>query len=195
MTGPGCAIKCNLIGTHAHTLRRFSLFLQQALSLRTRRHICRRGVALAGTQQLRSQDPMSVHAPCTEGVTRSEGDEGANGDGKVRAGTGTGSRAGTGMETITVIGMGTGAATGTGREREWGWRRENERKTGTGTGAKTKRIVVAETGAKTKTRTVAETGNRTEAGTETGAETGKGTIMEREGGRRRAPVSATSTKK
>ena len=49
-----------------------------------------------GTQQLRSQGPVYVHAHCTERVTESEGREGANG---VMAGsnTGTGSRAGMGL--------------------------------------------------------------------------------------------------
>ena len=38
-------------------------------------------MALAGTQQLRSQGPVSVNAHCTEGVTGPEGREGANGVG------------------------------------------------------------------------------------------------------------------
>ena len=90
---------CNLINTHTHTLthtlqresqhlakgpevarlrRRFSFALQQALSFHTRRHLCIQGVALASTRQLRSQGPVSVHAHPTEGVTGSEGREGAN---------------------------------------------------------------------------------------------------------------------
>ena len=55
-------------------------FLQQALSFGTR-HLCRQGVALVSTRQLHSQGPMSVHAHCTEELTRSEGREGANAGG------------------------------------------------------------------------------------------------------------------
>ena len=65
----------------AHLRRRFSFVLQQALSFRTRNHLCRQGVALASTRQLRSQGPVSVHAHHTEGVTESKGREGANGGG------------------------------------------------------------------------------------------------------------------
>ena len=73
----------------------------QALSFRTHHHLCRHGVALAGTLQLRSQGLVSVHAHRTEGVTGSEGREeengvggrivvgGQNGDGN-RVGVGTG---------------------------------------------------------------------------------------------------------
>ena len=60
---------------------RFSYALQQALSLRTRRPLCRQGAVLVGTRQLRSQGPVSLYTHCTEGVTRSEGREGASGDG------------------------------------------------------------------------------------------------------------------
>ena len=44
----------------------------QALSFRSRHHLCRQGVALAGTRQLRSQGPVPVHAHRTEGGTGSE---------------------------------------------------------------------------------------------------------------------------
>ena len=50
MTGPDCAVMCNLINTHTHThthTRRFFFVLQQALSFRTRHHLCRQGMALA----------------------------------------------------------------------------------------------------------------------------------------------------
>ena len=53
----------------------------QALSFRTRHHLCRQGVALAGTRQLHSQGSVSVHAHRTERVTGSEGQEAANGGG------------------------------------------------------------------------------------------------------------------
>ena len=45
---------------------------KQALSFRMRHHLCRQGVALAGTQQLCSQCPVSVHAHRTEVITESE---------------------------------------------------------------------------------------------------------------------------
>ena len=44
----------------ARLWRRFSFALQQALSFRTRHHLCRQGVPLASTQQLRAQGPVSV---------------------------------------------------------------------------------------------------------------------------------------
>ena len=65
----------------ARLRRRFSFVLQQALSFRTRHHLCRQGVALASTRQPHSQGPVSVQAHRTEGVTGSEGREGANGGG------------------------------------------------------------------------------------------------------------------
>ena len=52
------------------------LYFTAGTSFRTRHHLCRQGVALAGTFQLPWQDPVSVHADRTEGVTRSEGLEG-----------------------------------------------------------------------------------------------------------------------
>ena len=72
----------------ARLRRRFSV-LQQALLIRTRYHLCKQGVALPGTRQLRSQGPVSVHAHRTEGVTESRGREGAN-----RVGGGIGIRDG-----------------------------------------------------------------------------------------------------
>ena len=56
--------------------RRFSFVLQQARLFRTRHHICGQEVALAGTRQLRSQRPVSVHAHRTGEVTGSEEREG-----------------------------------------------------------------------------------------------------------------------
>ena len=53
----------------ARLRRRFSFVLQQALSFRTRYHLCRQRVALASTRQLRSQGPASVQAHRTGGVT------------------------------------------------------------------------------------------------------------------------------
>ena len=95
-------------GTKVARLRRRSSFvLQQALSFRPRHHLYRQGVALASTQQLRSQGPVSVHAHRTDGVTESEGREGANG---VGGGTGVGG----GNED------GDGDGSEWGRERGWG---------------------------------------------------------------------------
>ena len=47
--------------------RRFSFVLQQALSFRTRHHLCRQGVALASTRRPHSQGPASVQAHRTGG--------------------------------------------------------------------------------------------------------------------------------
>ena len=69
-------------GTEVARLRRlFSFVLLQALSFRTRHHLCRQGVALASTRRPHSQGPASVQAHRTGGVTGSEGQEGANGVG------------------------------------------------------------------------------------------------------------------
>ena len=56
--------------------------------------------ALAGTRQLRSQGPVSVHAHCTEEITESEGQEGASGvGGRDRDVNGGGDRDGAGTGT------------------------------------------------------------------------------------------------
>ena len=79
MTGPDCAVMCNLINTHTHT------------------HTHRGGGVLASTRQLRSQGPVSVQAHRTEGVTGSEGQEGANGvRGGIEVGGGNGDGSGNG---------------------------------------------------------------------------------------------------
>ena len=73
-------------------ITRFCCGRDRALSFRTRHHLCRQGVALAGTQQLRSKGAVSVHAHRTEGVTESEAREGANGIGggiRIEGGNGT----------------------------------------------------------------------------------------------------------
>ena len=72
----------------------------QALSFRMRHHLCRRGVALTGTRQLRSQGPVSVHAHRTERVTGFEGREGTNG-------VGGGIEVGGGNTDGNVVGAGT----------------------------------------------------------------------------------------
>ena len=92
----------------ARRRRRFSFVLQQAVLFRMRYHLCRQGVALAGTQQLHSQGPVSVHARCTEGVTRSDGRGGARNGNGVEDGNGEGNGdvdgdgagTGTGVETF-----------------------------------------------------------------------------------------------
>ena len=100
---------------------RSSFVLQQALSFRTRDHLCRQGVALASTRQLRSQGPVSVHAHRTEGVTGSEGREGAN-------------VGGIGVGDVTGDGNGSRAGTRTGVEANEGAQHGNEDKDGDGNG-------------------------------------------------------------
>ena len=97
-------------GTEVACLRRrFSFVLQQALSFRTRRHLCRQGVALVSTRQPRSQVPASVQAHRTGRVTGSEGQEGANG---VGGGIGVGGGNGDGNGDVNGHGDGEGAGTG-----------------------------------------------------------------------------------
>ena len=102
----------------------------RALAFRTRHHFFRQGVALAGTRQLRSQGPVSVHAHRTEGVTESEGREGANG---VGGGNGdvNGDRDGGGAETRTGVEANEGRQDGNGDGRRDG------RRDGPGTGTVT----------------------------------------------------------
>ena len=99
-------------GTEVVRLRwRFSFVLQQALSFRTRHHLCRQGVALASTRQPHSQGPASVQAHRIGGVTEFEGQEGANG---VGGGIGVEGRNGDGNGDVNGHGDGDGAGTGTG---------------------------------------------------------------------------------
>ena len=96
----------------ARLRRRFSFVLQQALSFRTRHHLCRQGVALASTRQPHSQGPASIQAHRTGGgVTGSEGQEGANG---VGGGIGVGGENGDGNDDVNGHGDGDGTGTGTG---------------------------------------------------------------------------------
>ena len=100
----------------ARLRRRFSFILQQALSFRTRHHLCRQGVALASTRQPRSHGPTSVQAHRTGRVTGSKEQEGANGVGDgIRVGGGNGD----GNGDVNGHGDGDRAGTGTG-ERAWG---------------------------------------------------------------------------
>ena len=115
----------------ARLRRRFSFVLQQALSFRTCHHLCRQGVALANTRQLRSQGPVSIHAHRTEGVTGSGGREETNGVGdRTGVGGGNGDGNGVGGGNRDVNGYGDGDGTGA----RTGWRRTKKRKMGTGTG-------------------------------------------------------------
>ena len=97
----------------ARLQRRFSFVLQQALSFRTRHHLCRQGVALVSTRRHHSQGPASVQAHRTRGVTDSEGQEGANGVGD---GTRVGGGNGDGNGDVNGHGDGDGEGAGTGAE-------------------------------------------------------------------------------
>ena len=157
-------------GTEVTRLRgRFSFVSQQALSFRTRHHLCRQGVVLASTRQPHSQGPASVQANRTGGVTGPEGQGGANGVGGGNGdGNGDGAGTGTGMEVNKGAqdgnGDGSGDGTGTGRGRGWG--PVDEHRIGTGTEAGT------------EARTVAEMGTGT-AITGTGTRIGSGRAEER----------------
>ena len=105
-------------GTEVARLRqRFCFVLQQAFSFRTRHHLCRQGLALAGTRQLCLEGPVFVHARRTEGVTGSDRWEGANGGGiGGGGGNGDGNRIGGGNGDVNGNGDGAGTGTGTGVE-------------------------------------------------------------------------------
>ena len=118
----------------ARLRRRFSFVLQQALSFRTRHHLCKQGVALASTRQPRSQGPASVRAHRTGGVTGSEGQEEANG---VGGGIGVGGGNGDGNGDVNGHGDGDGAGTGTGVEVNEGAQDRNGDGSGDGAGAGT----------------------------------------------------------
>ena len=115
----------------ARLQRRFSFVLQQALSFRTRHHLCRQGVALASTRRPHSQGPASVQAHRTGGVTGSEGQEGANG---VGGGIGVGSGNGDGNGDVDGQGDGDGAGAGTGVEANEGAQDGNGDGSGDGSG-------------------------------------------------------------
>ena len=126
----------------ARLRRRFSFVLQQALSFRTRHHLCKQGVALASTRQPHAQGPASVQAHRTGGVTGSEGQEGANG---VGGGIGVGGGNGDGNGDVNGQGDGGRAGAGTGVEVSEGAQdgsgdgSGDEAGTGTGTGVGTRR--------------------------------------------------------
>ena len=116
---------------------------------------------------------MSVHAHRTEGVTGSEGREGANGVGVgigVRGGNGDGNgdvngdgdRAGTGTATGVEANKGTkdGSGDGRGDGRERGWRPGDGNRMGTGAGTETRAVAEVVTGA----RMIMGTGTRIGSG-------------------------------
>ena len=132
----------------AHLRRRFSFVLQQALSFRTRHHLCKQGMALASTRHPHSQGPVSIQAHHTGGVTGSEGQEGAYGvGGGIGVGGGNGDGNGVGGGNAEVNGHGdgdgAGAGTGTGVEVNEGAQDGNGDGSGdgagTGTGVETRR--------------------------------------------------------
>ena len=134
-------------GTEVAPLRRrFSFVLQQALSFRTRHHLCRQGVALASTRRPHSQGPASVQAPRTGagGVIGSVGQEEANG---VGGGMGVGGGNGDGNGDVDSQVDGDGAGAGTGVETNEGAQDGNGdgsgdgAETGTGTGVGTRRRI------------------------------------------------------
>ena len=115
----------------ARLRRRFSFVLQQALSFRTRHHLCRQGVALASTRRPHSQGPASVQAHGTGGITGSEGQEGANG---VGGGIEVGGGNGDGNGDVDGQGDGDGAGAGTGVEANEGAQDGNGDGSGDGSG-------------------------------------------------------------
>ena len=149
----------------ARLRRRFSFVLQQALSFRTRHHLCRQGVALASTRQPHSQGPASVQAHRTRGVTGSEEQEGANG---VGGGIGVGGGNGDGYGDVDGHGDGDKAGTGTGVEVNEGAQDGNG--DGSGDGAETG----PGTGVGTRRRTPDGNGNGNGDGSEDSSGDGNG---------------------
>ena len=123
----------------ARLRRRFSFVLQQALSFRTRHHLCGQGVALASTRRPHSQGPASVQAHRTGGVTGFEGQERANG---VGGGIGVGGENGDGNG--DVDGQGDEAGAGTRVEANEG--AQDGGGDGAGTGVGTRRRTQDENG-------------------------------------------------
>ena len=118
MTGPDCAVMCNLINTERD------------------RQTDRKRVALAGTLQLSSQGLVLVHAHRTEGIPGSEGREETRGQGRDQS---------RGRERRWERGRGRGWS-GNGNESEGGDERRSARgneegnggRAGTGTGVETR---------------------------------------------------------
>ena len=161
-------------GTEVACLRRrFSFVLQQALSFRTRHHLCRQGVGLASTRQLRSHGPVSVQAHRTEGVTWSEGQEGVNGVGDgigVGGGNGDGNGVGGWNGDVNGLGDGDGAGAGTGTRVEVNEGAKDGSGDGSGDGAGTG----TGTGVETRRRTPDENGDGDWDGSEDSSGDGNG---------------------
>ena len=115
----------------ARLRRRFYFVLQQALSFRTRHHLCRQGVALASTRRPHSQGPASVQAHRTGGGNRIRGAGGANG---VGGGIGVGGGNGDGNGDGDGQGEGDRAGAGTGVEANEGAQDGNGDGSGDGSG-------------------------------------------------------------
>ena len=143
----------------ARLRRRFSFVLQQALSFRTRHHLCRQGVALTSTRQPCSQGPASVLAHRTGGV----GQEGANG---VGGGIGVGGGNGDGNGDVNGHGDGDGAGAGTGVEVNEGAQDGNGDGSGDGAGTGT--------GVETRSRTPDGNGDGNGDGNEDSSGDGNG---------------------
>ena len=113
----------------------------QLFTFHTRHHLCRPRVALAGTRQLYSKGPGSIHAPRTEKITGCEVGDKANGlRGRIRVGD----RNKDGNGNVNVDGEGDGAGTTTGVEANERAQDGNENgKRGTGPGRVVERRVCA----------------------------------------------------
>ena len=124
---------CGDVGSDVHALiKELAIRREQALSFRTRHHLCRQGVALASTRRPHSQGPASVQAHGTGGITGSEGQEGAKGvGGGIEVGGGNGDGNG------DVDGQGDGAGAGTGVEANEGAQDGNGDGSGDGAGTGT----------------------------------------------------------
>ena len=151
----------------ARLRRRFSFVLQQALSFRTRHHLCRQGESLASTRQPHSQGPASVQAHRTGGVTGSEGQEGAN---EVGGGIGVGGGNGNGNGDVNGHGDGDGVGTGTGTGVEVNEGAQDGNGDGSGDGVGTG----TGTGVGTRRRTPDENGDGNGDGSEGSSGDGNG---------------------
>ena len=160
-------------GTEVARLRRqFSFVLQQALSSRTRHHLCRQGVTLASTRQPRSQGPAPVQAYRAGWVTGSEGQEGANG---VGGGIGVGGGNGDGNGDVNGHGDGDGAGAGTGTGVEVNEGAQDGNEDGNGDGSRDGAGAGTGTEVETRRRTADGNGDRDGDGARTVAEMGTGT--------------------
>ena len=163
--GGGGAKKCKK--SHKNCRR------DQTRSFRTRHHLCRQEVALEGTRQLRPQGPVPGYVHRTEGVTESEGREGANGGGGgigVGGGNGDGNGGGGrgGNGDVNGDGDGNEAGAGTGMEAKEGAQDGNGDGSGNEAGTGTR------TGIETRGRTQDGNGDRSGDGNESSSGDGNG---------------------